>query len=288
MEFSEDEMQAFMDALDEPDTTPEGEEETSALQETPGEEAEAANAEEAETTEKNAEADKLPEEKPQTFTIKVNKEERQVTLEEMTALAQKGADYDRVKEQVRTQQSQFQQETEALKKFYDENQQLVDVLQMVASNNKTTVQEVVKEFRLQTLMRGGLSEDAARERLAREDAERQLQKYRDAETQKRDTEQQAAARINKEVAEFQKKFPNVVLDKGMFTKLSADLQNGMTLSEAFQKHQAEEAQAKIKELEAQLAAEKQNNLNKQTSPGTASDDGGTWEDEFDKIWSSFK
>ena len=35
----------------------------------------------------------------QTFTIKVNKEERKVTREEMTALAQKGADYDRVKEQ---------------------------------------------------------------------------------------------------------------------------------------------------------------------------------------------
>ena len=34
----------------------------------------------------------------QKFTIKVNKEEKEVSLEEMTALAQKGADYDRIKE----------------------------------------------------------------------------------------------------------------------------------------------------------------------------------------------
>ena len=47
----------------------------------------------------NAEGDSGNTDADKTFTIKVNKEERQVTLEEMTTLAQKGADYDRVKEQ---------------------------------------------------------------------------------------------------------------------------------------------------------------------------------------------
>ncbi len=287
MEFTEAEMQEFMDGLNGQDTTPEGQEETTASQETPEAETGAAKAGEAEATEEQTEADKQAEAQPQTYTIKVNKEERQVTLDEMTALAQKGADYDRVKEQVRTQQAQFQQETETLKKFFDENRQLVDVLQMVAGNNKTTVQEVVQEFRLQTLMRGGLSEDAAKERIAREDAERELQKFREAAEQKNSAEQRTAERAAREIAEFKKKHPDVNLDDSMLQKLSPDVQNGMTLLEAFQNQQAKEAQAKIKELEAQLAAEKQNNLNQQTSTSTASDAGGQLKDEYGDFWGNF-
>lgn len=287
MEFTEAEMQEFMDGLNGQDTTPEGQEETTASQETPEAETGAAEAGEVEATEEQIETEKQAEKQPQTYTIKVNKEERQVTLDEMTALAQKGADYDRVKEQVQTQQAQFQQETETLKKFFDENRQLVDVLQMVAWNNKTTVQEVVQEFRLQTLTRGGLSEDAAKERIAREDAERELQKFREAVEQKNSAEQRTAERAAREIAEFKKKHPDVNLDDSMLQKLSPDVQNGMTLSEAYQNQQAKEAQAKIKELEAQLAAEKQNNFNKQTSTSPASDDGGHQKDEYSDFWGNF-
>ena len=61
----------------------------------------------------------------QTFTIKVNKEERTVGLAEMTALAQKGADYDRVKERA-------QQTIQELKTQLDGQKDVMEIMTTLA------------------------------------------------------------------------------------------------------------------------------------------------------------
>ena len=76
-----------------------------------------------------AEGSQKPDSEPaQTYTLKVNKEERNVSLEEMTALAQKGADYDRVKGQVEERESTISD----LQGKLDKQQAILDVLQMIA------------------------------------------------------------------------------------------------------------------------------------------------------------
>ena len=72
---------------------------------------------------------------PQKFTIKVNKGTREVELPEMTELAQKGADYDRVKGQLETSRT-----NEAnLQKTVDEQSPIMEVLQLAAKIGRAHV-----------------------------------------------------------------------------------------------------------------------------------------------------
>ena len=70
-------------------------------------------------------------EPPQKFTIKVNKQTREVELPEMTELAQKGADYDRVKGQVEERENTISD----LQGKLDKQQAILDVLQMIAGKD---------------------------------------------------------------------------------------------------------------------------------------------------------
>ena len=78
------------------------------------------------------EGSEKPDSEPaQTYTLKVNKEERNVSLDEMTALAQKGADYDRVKGQVEERENTISD----LQGKLDKQQAILDVLQMIAGKD---------------------------------------------------------------------------------------------------------------------------------------------------------
>lgn len=203
--------------------------------------------------------DPVPE--PQVFTLKVNKEERQVSREEVIELAQKGADYDRVKEQLKGQQD------------------AMDVLGALAREAQTDIPGLLDGFRLSMLKKQGLSEDAARERLAREKAERENEQLK---ANRQPPAETAAQRARREVEEFRQVYPKVELSDDLMKKLMSDVQEGKTLTEAYRKHEAAEKDAKIAELERQLEAEKQNRRNRAGSPGSQKDSGGRHgKSEFD-------
>ncbi|MBQ2383191.1 MAG: hypothetical protein II290_04040 [Oscillospiraceae bacterium] len=203
--------------------------------------------------------DPVPE--PQVFTLKVNKEERQVSREEMIELAQKGADYDRVKEQAKGQQ------------------EVMEVLSALAKEAQTDIPGLMDSFRIGMLKKQGLSEDAARERLAREKAERENEQLK---ANRQPPAETAAQRARREVEEFRQVYPKVELSDDLMKKLMSDVQEGKTLTEAYRKHEAAEKDAKIAELERQLEAEKQNRRNRAGSPGSQKDSGGRHgKSEFD-------
>lgn len=203
--------------------------------------------------------DPVPE--PQVFTLKVNKEERQVSREEVIELAQKGADYDRVKEQLKGQQD------------------AMDVLGALAREAQTDIPGLLDGFRLSMLKKQGLSEDAARERLAREKAERENEQLK---ANRQPPAETAAQRARREVEEFRQVYPKVELSDDLMKKLMSDVQEGKTLTEAYRNHEAAEKDAKIAELERQLEAEKQNRRNRAGSPGSQKDSGGRHgKSEFD-------
>ena len=206
----------------------------------------------------------------QMFTLKVNKEEKQVTLDEMTALAQKGADYDRVKENY-TKSQQNVQDLQAKLDALNAHQSALDILTMVAEKSGASIDQLAESIYINLRKSAGASEDAAREELKSAKLERELNSYK---AQKKQTEDDADSRAKRDMDAFQQEYPDVQLTRDLIQKLTADIQNGMSLSAAYRKFERAQETAKIAELERKLAAMAQNDKNKNQSPGSQKDSGG--------------
>lgn len=217
----------------------------------------------------------------ETFTLKVNKEEKSYNREEVISLAQKGADYDRVKEQL----GQSRQANQQLQTQLDSQKEAMDVLAEIAKDSKVELPQLLDELRMGLLRKQGLSDDAARERIARDKAEKENAALKAAQTQTRET---TAQRAQREVADFRQAYPDVSLEKGLVDKLMGDVQGGMSLTEAYRKYESAQKDARIAELEAQIAAEKQNKTNRSSSPGSQKDSGGKrTKSDFDDFMEAF-
>lgn len=221
---------------------------------------------------------------PDSFTLKVNKEERTVSREEMIALAQKGADYDRVKAAADKSKS----DNEALNRQISEMKPLYDTLCEVAKGQNTSVENLLENFQIQILcQKENLSEGEARERLARVKAERELEKLKTAPAAK-SPEQVRKERADQEIAQFQKDFPDVPLSEVPVDELMADVQSGKSLTIAYQGYLMRQKDAEIQRLNTELAAAEQNRRNRQASPGSAGDSGSRkTKSATDDFWAAF-
>ena len=214
--------------------------------------------------------------KEETFTLKVNKEEKTYSREEVITLAQKGADYDRVKEQLTQTRGQL-----------DEQKDAMDVLSDLAKESGMDVPKLLDTLRINMLRKQGLSEDAANERLLRVKAEKENATLKAAATQIQQQESNAD-RAKREVTEFRENYPDVELTKELMDKLMADVSGGKSLTAAYRAMEKAQAEARIAELERQLAANKKNAENKAASPGSQKDSGGgRTKTEFDELLEAF-
>ena len=214
----------------------------------------------------NTDADKA-------FTIKVNKEERKVTLEEMTTLAQKGADYDRVKEQ-NTKHQQTIADLQSKLEGVSSQQAVLDILGTIAQKSNSTLEQLAESLYINFRKSAGASEDVAREELKSAKLEKELNSYKAKQTQQQEQETDAEARAKRDLEDFAREYPDVELTEELVDKLVPDIQNGMSLSAAYRKHEKAQDSARIAELERQLAAKAQNDKNKKRSPGSQRDSGG--------------
>lgn len=244
-------------------------------EETTGEQTETGG--DGEQTEESAEQteDTTPSEKEaekvggETFTLKVNKEEKTYSREEVISLAQKGADYDRVKEQL----ERSRQSAGDLQKQLDEQKDAMEVISDLAKESGVDIPQMLRTLRMGMLKKQGLSEDAANERLLRMDAEKEnaALKAAAAEAQPKET---GAQRAQREIAEFREAYPDVPITQELVDKLMDEVQGGKTLTAAYRNYERSQAEAKIAELQRQLAAQKQNAENRASSPGSQKDSGG--------------
>lgn len=213
--------------------------------------------------------DKPAEKTGETFTLKVNKEEKTYSREEVISLAQKGADYDRVKEQL----SQSRQTQEQLQGQLDKQQEAIGVLEELAKESGTDMAGLLRNMRLGMLKKQGLSDDAANERLLRMEAEKENAALKAAASEEQ-TKETSAQRAQRELAEFRESYPDVELSQELLDKLMTDVQGGTPLIKAYQKYESAQKDAQIEDLQRQLAAEKQNKENLAASPGSQKDSGG--------------
>lgn len=230
------------------------------------------------------EADKPAE--TQKFTIKVNKGTREVELPEMTELAQKGADYDRVKGQLETSRT-----NEAnLQKTVDEQSPIMEVLQLAAKDAGVDVAELVDSIHVGLLKGKGMTEAEARAEIRAAKAEKAVNdlKNKPAQEEKPETDSNQE-RAKREIAEFQTAFPGVQLNQETLDKLAPDVQNGMTLTSAYLKMENARLTAELAEQKRALEAEKQNQKNRrQAAPGQNDSGGGREKDAFEDFFTAFE
>lgn len=242
---------------------------------------------EVETEDEDAEASEeevKTEPKPETFTLKVNKEERTVSRDEVISLAQKGADYDRVKEQLAERNNTVTALQDRLNKYSG----AIETLELISETSGQSISELAEQLHLNVLMKGGKSEAEAKAELRALKAEAKLKAAETKDAEKKSAQEDSKARANREVAEFRQKFPGVELTKELCNELMQDVQGGMSLSEAYMKRELARKDAEMAELKRQQAAAEQNKKNRTTTTGSQKDSGGRRQkSEFDDFMSAF-
>lgn len=209
---------------------------------------------------------------PQLYTLKNREETRQVTLEEMRAMAQQGWDYANVR-----------QERDQLRQYREQNAAAVEFLARHAQSQGMTVPQYLEQMQKQELMSRGMTQQQAEHQIQINRERAQVTAERraiDAFNQARNDQQQAAqskqANMKREVESFLKTYPNVKPAE-IPKEVWAQVAKGTSLTNAFTMH--ENAQ-----LKAQLAAERQNKANQQRSPGRLGGNQSAELDEMDRLW----
>lgn len=253
------------------ETTEGNEEVTETTPETdPAEESEGEGQEE-DTEDGSAEdgAEDPPAAQETSFTIRVNKEDRTVNREEMFSLAQKGADYDRVKGQVAERDKTISELTAQI----EGSKENLEMLSLISESVGKPIPELLEQLHISLRMKNGETEAEAKANIRAIKAERQI-KAAEAAKQKQAEKPDPKARAEKEVADFHSRFPGVELSEELCKELTEDVRKGMTIAEAYQKREDARKDARIAELERQLAADKQNKKNKAKAVGSQTDSGG--------------
>lgn len=237
---------------------------------TVGQEAEKPSAPDQQEGVQAAEQEKA--DQPELFTLKNRDEVRQVTKDDLIAMAQKGWDYDTV----RTERDQLRQ-------YRDEANPALELVKDYAKRNNMSVSDYLDFCRKQDLMRSGLSAQAADEKLVLEKERAELdarQAKIKAEEDKRNSQQQKAHELEearkKDIANFCKMYPSVD-PKSIPQDVWTAVKGGDTLTNAYTMYEN-------KRLSAELAAERQNKENQKRTPGSLGGNSATEAEEIDRLW----
>lgn len=216
-----------------------------------------------------------PADQPELFTLKNRDEVRQFTKDEVVAMAQKGWDYDTVR-----------QERDQLRQYRQEADPALLMVKGYAQRSGLTVEQYLDVVRRQELLSQGVNEQTANAQIslekqqaaleARTRADQEAQRQQEA-AQKQAQEQQAARK--RDMAAFLESHPGV---KGADIpgEVWAQVAAGKSLTAAYAEHEN-------RQLKAELAAERQNKANAQRSPGSLTNpQGEDIRSEIDKIWYS--
>lgn len=267
-EFMDEEFGVDLSDLVSEDDGNQTEEETS-------EEVAEANEEEQEPSEEPEEPAGQPEAEPtkeqkeeELFDLKFNKEIRKVNRQEVTELAQKGLNHDRILEQ----RDHLQQENAELLKFKQDNEAIIGLLDAAAQKSGTDKNTFLQSVRENAYVSQGLSRDAAHERVLREDAEQRLSRTEKADAEKQQAQQGQELARQQDIERFLKLYKDV--DPNTIPKeVWDDVRNGETLVSAYGRYENRQLAESNRKLQESINALKQNEKNKQKSIGSAKTEG---------------
>lgn len=179
---------------------------------------------------------------PETFELTYLGEKRTVNRAEVVQLAQKGLNHDRLQEQW----NGLKAARDELQGWRQANQGAIDeVTAYLKETGGNDIGQVLDELRVSQMQKQGLSEDVARERVARQRAERQLMAGKASQSQAENRRQKAAD----DIAAFRRAYPDVAVDAALLGRLKDDLAATGNLSSAYMR-------AENRRLVAELEASK--------------------------------
>lgn len=212
-----------------------------------------------------------PQQEPELFELKVNKGIQKVTMDQMKEYAQQGLDYGRV----RQQRDSLQQSLNDQLQWRSQNEAHLNELSEVAKAAGMDIPGLISSLRVNILVQQGMSRETAQERIRAERAERQIAANQQQAQQQRSVQaqqEQARQRQEQDVQNFLRIYSGVD-PRTIPQSVWAEVRNGDTLVSAYGRYQNQQLQSQIKELNAKLEAQKQNNNNKQRSLGSVKSSG---------------
>lgn len=212
-----------------------------------------------------------PQQEPELFELKVNKGIQKVTMDQMKEYAQQGLDYGRV----RQQRDSLQQSLNEQMQWRSQNEAHLNELSEVAKAAGMDIPGLISSLRVNMLVQQGMSRETAQERIRAERAERQIAANQQQAQQQRSAQaqqEQARQRQEQDVQNFLRIYSGVD-PRTIPQSVWAEVRNGDTLVSAYGRYQNQQLQSQIKELNAKLEAQKQNNNNKQRSLGSVKSSG---------------
>ena len=238
----------FADEVDTGDHT----EETETVEET----AEETVSETAETPETTENTEQEAETKPEMFELKFLGETKQYTRDEMTTLAQKGMNHDRILQQ-----------RDDLQQFRSANEPLVNDLGRIAQQFGMTPADLLASMETNLLRQQGKTQAEAEAIIRANKSERQLQTYQSQEQAAMEQQKAAQERQQKDFREFVQRYPG--LDpKTIPATVWNDVRKGEPLVSAYGKYEMQQLKEENQRLQQQLSAKAQNDKNKENSLGS--------------------
>ena len=238
----------FADEVDTGDHT----EETETVEET----AEETVSETAETPETTENTEQEAETKPEMFELKFLGETKQYTRDEMTTLAQKGMNHDRILQQ-----------RDDLQQFRSANEPLVNDLGRIAQQFGMTPADLLASMETNLLRQQGKTQAEAEAIIRANKSERQLQTYQSQEQAAMEQQRAAQERQQRDFREFVQRYPG--LDpKTIPATVWNDVRKGEPLVSAYGKYEMQQLKEENQRLQQQLSAKEQNDKNKENSLGS--------------------
>lgn len=209
-----------------------------------------------------------PEDKPeaghQRFKLKVKGEEREVDLDEMTALAQKGGDYDGLK----ADRDTLRDENGKLKEYES-------FLKELADNGGISIDEVMESTRVEMLMRKA---EADGKELTEDEARKQVKAaHKKQEPKEAPHEETPEERAQRAVKAFVQRYPNVK-SSDIPQAVWDDANRTGDLIGAYQEY-------RLQQLSEEVSKLKKNESNRKRSTGSMKTSGATSsKSKIDQMW----
>lgn len=255
----------------EPDVDEEGKEDAPEV-DAPAE-AEKTETEQADTPE----ADEPTEETtdaPEVFELKHLGETRQASREEVIALAQKGLNYDHVREERDTARAEIQRLGE-----YE------SFLKELAERDNISVNDFVDRLKARMMAdKEKISQEVALERVKFDRERKAFNALKAAADEERNKAEAENKRVRDSLLKFTKEYPDVN-PKDITQEMWQGVRDGGDLTAIYAAYENKSLKAQITELTRKLDAEKQNTKNKERATGSRQTAGKSAEmDALDRAW----
>jgi hypothetical protein len=266
----------------------------------PAEVEDTADQPEAETTEDTTEPapketetkqDEKPTEADQLFELKHLDEVKSVTRDEVIALAQKGLDYDRIRDKAK-ERDDYRTRVEELETEVEKHSEYLAFLQELAAPRNMTIDQIMDEIRINALEKQGINRETAKERV-KIDKEKRAE-FLKSERAKKEQDWKAAKakeRQDKEINEFLEAYPDYKSGKKQFNELPDEIKSNVgkdkSLLRLVMEHEIKQLKAERDQAKSELEAEKKNKENKAKSAGSQATSGNSKQmDDYMKDWYS--